>query len=120
MTKKKVLLIEDDGDLREILESFLDGLGLEVLVATNGEEGLQKALDNKVDLVITDIRMPKMDGPTMATKIREAGIDTSIIFMTGHSSYTEKQIAEKCKAILVEKPFNSKVLKELVEQMILL
>ncbi len=58
-------------------------------IAHNGIEGLQKLNKNEYDVAIIDIRMPKMDGITLAQKVREAGIDTSIIILTGHGDKDE-------------------------------
>ena len=68
---KTVLLVEDDSLIREGLARVLVDKGLTVLQATNGKEGLEKALAGKVDLVVTDVIMPEVDGLTMLAKLRE-------------------------------------------------
>lgn len=68
---KKVLLVEDDKLIRESLARTLSEQGLEVLQAADGKEGLEKALATKVDLVVTDVIMPEVDGLTMLTQLRE-------------------------------------------------
>ena len=81
----KVLFVEDD---EEIMLPFLDILKLyfdDVDTANNGEEGLKKATNNKYDLVITDIEMPKMNGIEMIKKIKEIDDKTKFIVITAHS-----------------------------------
>ena len=68
---KTILLVEDDTLVRESLARVLGDKGLTVLQATNGKEGLEKALAGGVDLVITDVIMPEVDGLTMLAKLRE-------------------------------------------------
>lgn len=68
---KTILLVEDDQLIRESLARVLADKGLNVLQAANGKEGLEKALAGKVDLILTDIIMPEVDGLTMLDKLRE-------------------------------------------------
>ncbi|HTE22355.1 MAG TPA: response regulator [Candidatus Limnocylindria bacterium] len=68
---KTVLLVEDDSLVRESLARVLADKGMTVLQATNGKEGLAKALTGKADLVVTDVIMPEVDGLTMLARLRE-------------------------------------------------
>jgi len=68
---KKVLIIEDEPSLVAILTEKITSEGFEVLKAGDGKEGLDKALLGHPDLILLDIIMPKMDGVTMLTKLRE-------------------------------------------------
>lgn len=61
-TTKKVLVVEDEQDLRDFYKEVLANAGFEVEVAKDGEEGLQKILQGKIDVVLLDIMMPKIDG----------------------------------------------------------
>lgn len=69
--RKRILVIEDDRDLREAIVDKFRQEKFEVLEAQNGEEGLAAALREKPDLLIVDIIMPKMDGTEMLKKVRE-------------------------------------------------
>lgn len=89
MVTRKILIVEDEAALREALRDKLEKENFDVLVATNGEEGLQLATKEEPDLILLDIIMPKMNGYTMAKKLREIekakGIvepKTPIIFLT--------------------------------------
>lgn len=81
---KKILIVEDDVDLREILSEKLKLSGLETIEAADGAEGLAKALEIHPDLVILDIIMPKMDGLAVLRKIREDswGAQVPVVILT--------------------------------------
>jgi len=68
---KTVLLVDDDQLIREGLARVLEDKGLKVIQAQNGEEGLRKALEESIDLVVTDIIMPKADGLSMLEQLRK-------------------------------------------------
>ena len=89
---KKILIVEDEQDLREALTDKLTREGFSVLAAKNGEEGLKVALDARPDLILLDIVMPIMDGMTMMKKLREEnewGKNVSIILLTNLSATDE-------------------------------
>ncbi len=68
----KVLLIEDDNNLREIFEMRLQAEGYQTVTASNGEEGITVAMAEKPDLIITDVMMPKLSGFEMLENLRQA------------------------------------------------
>ena len=70
MNKARILVIEDNRSLVRLYESILTRKGYDVLAAFNGEEGLQKAREEKPDLIILDIIMPKMDGYEVCRHLR--------------------------------------------------
>ncbi|MFZ3100238.1 MAG: response regulator [Minisyncoccales bacterium] len=69
--QKKVLVVDDEKVLLELLLSKMKQAGFAAAGARDGDEGLQKALDEHPDLILLDIIMPKMDGITMLKKLRE-------------------------------------------------
>ena len=81
---KKVLVVEDDNALLNVLHDKLIAGGLTVLLARDGAEGLKTALRERPDVILLDLRMPKMDGMTMMHKLREDewGNKASIIILT--------------------------------------
>jgi len=86
---KRVLLVEDEEDAREIISHYLGKLFDEVDLASNGEEGLAKFLEKSkdevyYDVIITDIKMPKVDGLTMLEKITEIKDDQKFIIVSAH------------------------------------
>jgi DNA-binding response OmpR family regulator len=84
MAKKKVLIVDDERDLREALGAMVEAEGFEVLSAKDGAEGLETALKEKPDLILLDIVMPKMDGFEVLDKLREDewGKKVQVIFLT--------------------------------------
>lgn len=91
--QKLLLLVEDEEIQRKVLHDGLTVEGFEVLVATNGEEGLEISLRSHPDVILTDIRMPKMDGMTMIHKLRddEWGKKVPIIILTNYEN-TDDQL----------------------------
>ena len=80
----KVLLVEDDNNLREIFEMRLQAEGYQTFTAGNGEEGLSVAMKEKPDLIIADVMMPKLSGFDMLETLRAAPEmkNTKVIMMT--------------------------------------
>ena len=79
---KKILIVEDDKSFLWILRQSLENEGFSVIFAQDGEEGLKMAEEEKPDLILLDILLPKMDGITMARKLKGKGIKSQIIFLT--------------------------------------
>lgn len=79
---KKVLIVEDDKDFLWLLRQSFDAKNFSVFYAVDGEEGLETAKKEKPDLILIDILLPKIDGIAMAKKIKEAGIEAQMIFLT--------------------------------------
>lgn len=76
----RILIVEDDLEMSRLLEQALGESGFDCLVAQNGKEGLNLA--NQVDLVLTDVMMPLMDGVTMVKQLRQSGNQLPIVFLT--------------------------------------
>ncbi len=71
MEKQKVLVVDDENDLREALASAISSAGYQCFEAHDGEEGLSVALREKPDLILLDIMMPKVDGHEMLKRLRQ-------------------------------------------------
>ncbi len=84
---KKILIVEDEQDMRQALVDELTREGFQTLEARNGKEGLESALKEHPDLILLDIVMPVMDGMTMMKKLRESenGKDIPVIMLTNLS-----------------------------------
>lgn len=81
---KTILIVDDEKTVAGILKQKLTKEGYNVIVATNGEEGLEKTFSEKPDLILLDIIMPKMDGLTMLKKLRSdsRGKNIPVIVLT--------------------------------------
>ncbi len=84
---RKLLIIEDDKILRDMYKDQFLSNGYTVSTAVDGEEGLQKALQEHPDIILLDLAMPKMDGTTLLEKLRadEWGIRAAVIILTNLS-----------------------------------
>jgi DNA-binding NtrC family response regulator len=80
-----ILTVDDSRAIRTIVAKCVTELGFEVAEAEDGAEGLTKLTDGQFALVILDVTMPNMDGPTMLAKMREAGNTTPVIMLTSES-----------------------------------
>lgn len=86
MAGKKILIVDDRRENIRFLANILSPQNYEVITARDGEKGLQKALEEKPDLIITDMQMPKMSGDEMIRALRKAGHNTPVILTTFHGS----------------------------------
>lgn len=84
--KFKILVVDDEKNIREGLQIALEDEGYEVLLAADGAEGIEKALHEDVDLVITDLRMPHLDGKTLLKEVITKTPGVSVIVLTGHGT----------------------------------
>lgn len=82
LNELNVLYVEDDKFIQEELEFFLSGKVKKLFIASDGKEGLEAYKNNQIDLIITDIQMPKMNGLEMSYAIREINKDAKIIITT--------------------------------------
>jgi len=80
--QKKILIIEDEKPLSHALKLKLSHEGFDVTVANDGEEGLNTALEEKYDLILIDIIMPKMDGFAVLGKLKDEGNATGIVVLS--------------------------------------
>lgn len=88
--KIHALLIEDDKDLAEAISDYMELDDVEFDFAYNGRSGLNLALENRYDIILTDINMPKMDGIDVCQTLREKGISTPILMLTARDTLEDK------------------------------
>src|ERR1044072_3084074 len=72
-SKNRILLVEDDADTRSALAMLFEMEGFDVMTAGDGEEAYDQAVNERPDLIVTDINMPKVDGLSLIKMIREDG-----------------------------------------------
>lgn len=114
---KSVLVVDDEFGIAEVLEALLVEAGYRVTRAINGMQGLQRLHESAVDLVMLDMMMPLMDGPTMLAKLRsdpQHG-STPVILMSGlPRDIAESRVQHAFQAYL-QKPFMVQALFEAIE-----
>ncbi len=85
--ENRILVVDDEGDIRDFLSKALTRFaGFQVELAENGEEALKKIDKEKFDLVLTDLKMPAVDGLQLITEIARSKPDTLTVLMTGHGT----------------------------------
>jgi two-component system alkaline phosphatase synthesis response regulator PhoP len=104
---EKILIVEDEVDLVKGLKINLADEGYEVIWALNGEEGLRKSLEEKPDLIILDIMLPKMDGLEICRELRKKNIATPIIMLSAKGEEIDKVVGLEIGADdYLTKPFS--------------
>jgi len=112
----KILVVDDNRELREILEEYLKGEGDNVEGARNGKEALEKYRENQYDLIITDLNMPEVPGMELIKTIRQENDITEFVIITGYASMDSAVDAIKIGAFdYIVKPFRMEELKVVVK-----
>ena len=110
----RILVIDDEESIRDLLRHDLEGAGYEVHEAIDGETGLKAFEDCSPDLVITDIRMPNSDGITMVQNIRDQNMKVPIIALSGYSFNDERLAACQVDGLL-KKPYAKQQLLNFIQ-----
>jgi DNA-binding response OmpR family regulator len=88
--QKRILIVDDDDEIRELLEFDVSQSGYFVDTARDGLEGLNKALNNSYDLILLDVMMPKMNGFDVCKNIRQAKLSIPILMLTAKGTIDDK------------------------------
>ena len=118
---KKVLIVDDEETLTWSMSKSLskDKDKYEVIIANNGKEALTLLKDNKIDLVISDIRMPDISGLDLLVKIKKDYPDTKVIIMTAYgSSDVQREANRRGSLYYVEKPFEISDIRKIIIDLI--
>ncbi len=104
---KRILIVDDDDEIRELLEFDIASSGYFVDTAKNGMEGLNKALNNTYDLILLDVMMPKMNGFEVCKNIRQAKLAIPVLMLTAKGTIDDKTTGFDCGADdYLVKPFD--------------
>jgi DNA-binding NtrC family response regulator len=116
--EKKTILVVDNGEtMRETLLKILQREGYSVLTAKDGQAALEVLQENKVNLIISDVCMPRMDGNKLLKQAKAVLPDVEIILMTGHGKMEMGLEALKEGAFdFIQKPFTKWALNKTVKQ----
>lgn len=117
----RVLVVDDEAPIVRVVAKRFAAAGYEVLTAANGKTGLQIALEQPLDLVISDVQMPDMDGLSLAHGIKDAlGSKTPpIVLLTARSfMITDNEVKQAGVTALIGKPFSARKLLELASEIL--
>ncbi len=114
---KRILIVEDELDIREILKMFLEDEGYEIVIAVDANKGFEVILQNKTDLIISDIMMPGMSGIDLLNKVKSTPEihDIPFILMSAADLQLEK-IGVKKHSTFIKKPFDIDKLLPLIAE----
>ena len=117
-TKTRVLVVEDNQVEREDLARIISSFGITPVTATDGEDAIEKLDSSDVDVILTDLVMPRMDGFKLLRELSARGITTPAIVLTGFDNIDKSSIVVRdLKAFwFLEKPVQPRVLRELLER----
>lgn len=119
MQGNTILVVDDELLIRDLLYDFFKGQGWNIAVAENGEKALQIIENQEIDLVLTDLKMPNMDGIALTQKLRESHPDLPVVIMTGYPSVdTAVEALRSRVADYIIKPFNINRLFKTVESQV--
>lgn len=112
----RILIVDDNRELRDILEEYLKGKDSQVESACNGKEALEKHGKDPFDLIVTDLNMPELTGMELIRTIKKDNDDTEFIIITGYASMDTAVEAVKIGAFdYIVKPFRMEELQVVVK-----
>lgn len=106
MKLPKILVVDDQKNMLQLLKGILEHENFEVFLASNGFDALEILAHNEIDLVITDVNMPELDGFALLQLIRKRSPSMPVIVMTGYYDiYTEDEAIKRGASRFLAKPF---------------
>jgi DNA-binding response OmpR family regulator len=121
MDKKRILIVDDEEDILIVLKFRLEANNYEVLTASSGQEGLNKARTEKPDLIILDLMLPKLDGYKVCRMLKfdESYKAIPIIMFTARVQQKDEELGKEMGAdAYVTKPFEPEILLEKIRQLL--
>jgi signal transduction histidine kinase len=109
-----ILLVEDEPELRELARRTLDSLGYTVIAPEHTEDALAISISRRVDLLLTDIVMPVMSGPTIVRRLADVGAKPPVVYMTGYADETLAEYRLDAGSSVLRKPFSPSQLARVV------
>ncbi len=112
----KLLIVDDEVDIREFAKNFFQKRGIEVLTATGGSQAVEIIISHQPDLVLLDVRMEEMTGVEALRQIRKINLDLKIIMVSG---VEDEYIIEEAKALGITKYIHKPLILEELEKIVL-
>lgn len=118
-SKVSILIVDDDSDLLETLCDYYKSLGAVVYGALNGQDALKIIQSEQVDLILSDLQMPVMDGAALLEAVLEKNLKIPFVFITGQFHFTEEKALHLGAQGLVYKPYKLKTMNEKIQNVLL-
>lgn len=118
---KTILIVDDSASMRQLVTFALRGAGYDVVAAVDGQDALGKLNGTKVDMVVTDLNMPNMDGIALIKQLRASAANkfTPVIMLTTESQEAKKQEGRQAGASgWIVKPFTPEKLIEVIQKFV--
>jgi two-component system cell cycle sensor histidine kinase/response regulator CckA len=117
--KKTILVVDDEPEIRKLVNAILTNSGYQILLADTGEQAIKlfRKQPKAIDLLLTDVVAPGMAGPTLADQLTELKPDLRVLFMSGYDNrqVVQKYVVEKGH-MLLPKPFTVQQLEDKVSE----
>ncbi|TKJ40279.1 hypothetical protein CEE37_08100 [candidate division LCP-89 bacterium B3_LCP] len=115
---KKVLVVDDERDVREIIAEMIADLGYEVHGVSSGEAALNLIDESSVDLLISDVKMEGMDGLALVKRVRQKFPELPLALMTSYANDdVHRMLSDRIVDFLLPKPFNMNELQGMVQSL---
>lgn len=119
MSTSRILIVDDEKNIRLTMSQALKPLGYEVSTAVNGEDALQQLAEWAFDLILLDLKMPGMDGMDVVRSVVELRPDIKIIIVSAHGTVEKAVEAMKLGAVdFIQKPLTPNEIRELVNRVL--
>ncbi len=116
-SRAQILVVDDEANLRRVLGAVLEREGYDVFVAADGREALGVLANHHVDVVVTDVRMPEMDGMALLREVQRVDADIPVVMITAHSTVDNAVLALKSGAFdYLTTPFEQSEVKDVVRR----
>lgn len=113
----RVMVVDDEESIREVLSNYLESLGYEVQTASDGQDALSKFEPGAYDLIVSDLLMPVVDGLELLRKVREKDRDVIFLMITGYPSIeTAVEAIKKGAYDYITKPFHMEDVRIRIER----
>lgn len=115
MSVKRILIVDDEEEIRSFLKEYFEGQGFVCTEASNGREALDifRAQSN-IPVIVSDIRMPEMDGMTLLEELQKFSNTPKVILMSAYTTFSLDDARDKGAFALISKPFPMSVMMESV------
>ncbi len=121
MSKKRILLVDDEESLVDMVKMRLEASGYEVIPAYDGPEGLELARKERPDLIILDLMLPKMDGYKVCGLLKKDSryVDIPVIMLTARAQEEDLKLGQELGAeVYITKPFDPQALLSKIQELL--